>query len=129
MINGKESKWFRSHCGIRQGDPISPYLFILVQQNLSNLFKEEVESKVFSPINLHGIKISHLIFANDLLVAFRGNNRSYQTLQGILDKDEGLTNLAVNRLTSEIFFHLRSSGQERIRICQTLESAGGAMTN
>lgn len=64
QINGKQGKFFKPTRGIRQGDPLSPYLFLLITEVLSlNLTKAISEKK------LQGIKlsrdcpgISHLFF-------------------------------------------------------------------
>lgn len=40
LINGQVSNWFSSSRGLRQGDNISPYLFLLVSQNLSALLNQ-----------------------------------------------------------------------------------------
>jgi hypothetical protein len=69
LINGKPSNPFTPQRGLRQGDPLSPYLFILCANVLYGLItRAEQEEK------LHGIKIahsapaiSHLFFADDSL--------------------------------------------------------------
>lgn len=52
MINGMHSRWFKSHRGIRQGDPISPFLFLLVTQVLTFLINEAVERKHITPVRI-----------------------------------------------------------------------------
>ena len=56
--------------GLRQGDPMSPYLFILCMEALSHLIKNQVEEGNWQPIHVSrgGLGISHLLFADDVLL-------------------------------------------------------------
>lgn len=68
--------------GIRQGDPLSPYLFAIVMNILSILLKEKVDLKYITPFNVRGcVKISHLMYANDLVLSFRANPKSCLNLK------------------------------------------------
>jgi hypothetical protein len=61
--------------GLRQGDPLSLYLFLLVAEGLSYLLvKAENEGKVTGvPIIVGGFRLSHLFFADDSLIFCRAN--------------------------------------------------------
>src|SRR3954469_15793315 len=58
--NGARNTFFRPQRGIRQGDPISPYLFVLGMDKLSHLIDEEVSGHRWKGIKLgkNGITIS-----------------------------------------------------------------------
>ena len=67
LINGEPRGFINPSWDIKQGDPLSPYLFLLCAEGLPNLLRKAKESQ-----NLHGIFscpngvcISHLLFAND----------------------------------------------------------------
>lgn len=67
LFNGSKLEKFKPTRGIRQGDPISPYLFLLAAEGLSCLLKVYDQSS-----HLGGIKVApsappvnHLLFAND----------------------------------------------------------------
>ena len=67
LINGETQGYISPSRGIKQGDPLFPYLFLLCAEGLSSLIRKVVETK-----NLHGILtykngvcISHLLFADD----------------------------------------------------------------
>ncbi|KAH1108628.1 hypothetical protein J1N35_012396 [Gossypium stocksii] len=58
--------------GVRQGDPVSPYIFVLAMEKLGHTIKLVVSNQQWKPINLGrgGPSLSHLFFADDL-VSFR----------------------------------------------------------
>lgn len=79
--------------GLRQGDPLSPYLFLLCVEGLSSLLKKAEENG-----NLHGCKIScnaptitHLFFADDSFLFFRANKEGAQRIKDILNTYEKLS--------------------------------------
>ena len=68
LINGSPSKEFSFNCGLRQGDPLSPYLFIVVMESLHLSLVRAVDEGFFKGISLPGsISISHLFYADDAL--------------------------------------------------------------
>lgn len=75
-INGDITNKFMMSRGIRQGDPLLLYLFMLCIERLGRLIKEAIRMGEWKPIKLttEGPLISHLFFANYLMVfgeAFR----------------------------------------------------------
>src|SRR5436189_2955474 len=66
-VNGIPSAPFTSSRGIRQGDPLSPYLFVLVMECLSIKLDTAMIHKQINPIKRNiQPKISHLLFADDI---------------------------------------------------------------
>ncbi|XP_019150180.1 PREDICTED: uncharacterized protein LOC109146988 [Ipomoea nil] len=72
-INGNLSEYILPSCGLRQCDPLSPYLFILCAEGLSYLLTRAVQRNEISPcIVARGApRISHLFFADDSLLFFK----------------------------------------------------------
>lgn len=70
MVNGALSDVVVPTCGIRQGDPLSPYIFVLCMDKLSRLIDDLVARKLWrSPKAARsGPSISHLFFADDLIL-------------------------------------------------------------
>ncbi|KAM2666646.1 hypothetical protein EV2_018455 [Malus domestica] len=70
VVNGECSTSFRPERGVRQGDPLSPYLFVLCVEKLGHFISEDVSNKCWKPVKMakKGPAISHLFFANDIIL-------------------------------------------------------------
>ena len=70
LYNGGALEPFLPSKGIRQGDPLSPYLFILCMEVLGAFITEKCVSMLWDPIKAsrEGLAFSHLFFAEDLLL-------------------------------------------------------------
>lgn len=55
LLNGSPSKPFRPSRGIHQGDPLSPFLFVLMAEGLSRLLHPAISSHSLKGISLHGL--------------------------------------------------------------------------
>jgi len=52
LINGTKTDYFNPSWGIRQGDPLSPYLFILCMKMLSDNINYQVDMGLLNPIKI-----------------------------------------------------------------------------
>jgi len=60
LLNGSPSSPFHPSRGIRQGDPLSPFLFVLMEKGLSRLLHYAISSHALKGISLHGLHpLSH----------------------------------------------------------------------
>lgn len=105
LINGSPKGYVKGKRGIRQGCPISPYLFILVMEILNQILKNKVRDGAYK---LHykckDPQVTHLCFADDLLAFFHGDASSAQGLMEALALFKRCTGLEVNCNKSMVFY-------------------------
>ncbi|GJS39529.1 RNA-directed DNA polymerase, eukaryota [Tanacetum coccineum] len=66
LINGSPTEEFQFYKGLKQGDPLSPFLFILIMESLHLSFQRVVDNGIFNGIKLSSsLSISHLFYADD----------------------------------------------------------------
>jgi hypothetical protein len=86
LINGQPSQSLIPQRGLRQGEPLSPYLFIICAHVLSNLITNAQISKKIQGIKIaHGApEVSHLLFADDSLFFCRAKKEEAKEIHNIL---------------------------------------------
>ena len=119
LINGVSEGFFRSTRGIQQGDPLSPYLFVLGMDILSRLVNKAVEGNFLSGCKIGGareeeeLEVSHLLYADDTLLFCKDNPNQLACFRWILMLFEALSGLKINLSKSEIF---PIGGRENIEV-------------
>ena len=75
LINGSPSSEFSIKRGLRQGDPLSPFLFIIIMEGLHLALKDAVQSCLVrgTKVGDSGMNISHLFYADDVVIIFEWN--------------------------------------------------------
>lgn len=70
ILNKEFTDKFKPARGVRQGDPLSPYLFLLCVEKLSQLIQAAVNCGKWKPVKVsrRGPAISHLFFADDIIL-------------------------------------------------------------
>ncbi|KAH9705863.1 putative reverse transcriptase/RNA-dependent DNA polymerase [Citrus sinensis] len=106
LRNGKEVGPIIPSRGLRQGDLLSPYLFILCAEGLSSLIRVNEKAGL-----IHGVKVtrsaptvSHLFFADDSFLFFRANQQEAVLMRNILASYSRASGQKVNFSKSSISF-------------------------
>nr|XP_043623020.1 uncharacterized protein LOC122594653 [Erigeron canadensis] len=105
-INGEIHGYFKGGRGLRQGDPISPYLFTLVMEVFNLIMCKNIqESNEYGyHFGCKDLKLSHICFADDLLVFCKGNVGSIKVVKNTLEEFARTSGLILNLGKSVIFF-------------------------
>ena len=107
IINGAPVGFFQSSRGLRQGDPLSPYLFVIGMEVLSCLINRAVDGNYLSGIRVtngkgEDLAISHLLYADDTLIFCEDDLEQLKFLSWILMWFEAMSGLKINLAKSEI---------------------------
>ena len=107
LVNGVPAGFFPSSKGLQQGDPLSPYLFVMGMEVLSTLIRRVVEGGFLSGCRIRGggrqsVHISHLLFADDTIVFCEARKEHLTHLSWILFWFEAASGLRINLDKSEI---------------------------
>ena len=110
LINGGKSEFFKPSRGLRQGDPLSPYLFMLCQDILSRLLHRE-----FLNGNLSGVKahicspaLTHVMYADDIVLFSKAKEKEV-VLNACLEKYCSWLGQLINRSKSGVTFSKSTS--------------------
>lgn len=117
--------------GLRQGDPLSPYLFILCDEGLSSLLREQNRRG-----RLHGCsvsrrapKVSHLLFADDSLLFCKASSEECTVLKESLNLYERVSGQAINYSKSGVFFSENVNPEIRSDLMRILGVSAGLNTS
>jgi ribosome-associated protein YbcJ (S4-like RNA binding protein) len=120
LINGNLVGNINPLRGLQQGDPISPYLFLLCVETLSSLLFK-VENKGFVtgvPTSPRGPRLSHLFFADDSLLFCKANSVEWRRLIKILGVYEAGSGQKLNLQKTPLFFNRNTSIARKQEIVQ-----------
>lgn len=106
LWNGEKTNSFRPARGLRQGDPLSPYLFVLCLERLCHQIDRAVGLKEWKPISLSRgrPKISHICFADDLILFAEASVAQIRVIRRVLERFCVASGQKVSLEKSKIFF-------------------------
>ncbi|CAA7038820.1 unnamed protein product [Microthlaspi erraticum] len=113
LLNGTAIGNVKPTRGIRQGDPLSPYLFILCSEVLSGLCNKAQETGQLSGIRVANgsPKVNHLLFADDTMFFCKSNEKTCKALKEILRKYEEASGQMISCQKSAITFSSKTSNE------------------
>ena len=116
LVNGSPTSEFYSKRGLRQGDPLAPFLFLIVGEGLAGVVRKAVEKNLVESleVGVKKVKVNMLQYADDTLFLCEANFKSVCNLKVILHCFELASGLKVNFSKSSI----RGVGVDHIVIQQ-----------
>ena len=107
LVNGTSTGFFQSSRGLRQGDPFSPYLFVIAMEVFSCFIKRAVDGGFLSGWTVkgrseEGVQISYLLFVDDTLVFCQASQDQLTYLSWFLMWFEAVLWLRINLEKSEL---------------------------
>ncbi|KAF8394322.1 hypothetical protein HHK36_020529 [Tetracentron sinense] len=96
-INGSPEGYFASSRNLRQGDPLSPFLFVIAMQGLSSLLDEAVLNGAITPhIKCSDPLLSHLCFVDNLFIFTQAEEKLASNLAKVLQNFSAVSGLHPN---------------------------------
>ncbi|GJU26294.1 RNA-directed DNA polymerase, eukaryota [Tanacetum coccineum] len=97
LVNGSPTSEFQFSKGLKQGDPLSPLLFILVMESLHLSFQNVVNAGLFKGVVLNNsLQISHLFYADDVVFIGQWCDSNLSTIMCVLDYFFRASGLRIN---------------------------------
>ncbi|KAL6554936.1 hypothetical protein OROGR_006194 [Orobanche gracilis] len=105
LVNGSPTREFSLQKGVRQGDPLSSFLFIIAMEGLNLVMKEAVAKGVFKGVAIPGSNttLSHLFYADDALFLGEWSKGNIKNLSRILKYFYASSGLKVNFNKSKVY--------------------------
>jgi hypothetical protein len=105
IVNGSPTEEFQFFKGLKQGDPLSPFIFILIMESLHISFQRVVDAGMFKGIVLDSsMQISHMFYADDAVFVGQWSNSNIDTIVHVLKCFHRASGLGINMSKSKIMW-------------------------
>ncbi|GJZ15227.1 RNA-directed DNA polymerase, eukaryota [Tanacetum coccineum] len=97
LVNGSPTSEFQFHRGLKQGDPLAPYLFILIMESLHLSFSRVIDAGIFTGVRIDAsTMISHLFYADDAVFIGEWSQTNIRGIMHTLHCFSLLSGLSIN---------------------------------
>ncbi|XP_042958050.1 uncharacterized protein LOC122293561 [Carya illinoinensis] len=106
LVNGEPQRKFKPLRGLRQGDLVSPYIFIMCAEALSSMLKraEQAGQITPAPVGRGPITINHLFFADDSILFCQATSKELACVLKVLEVYGKASGQVLNKYKSSILF-------------------------
>ncbi|XP_065624064.1 uncharacterized protein LOC136065183 [Quercus suber] len=118
LVNGEPTGLIHPSRGLRQGDPLSPFLFLLCTEGLHGLIGHAASMGDITGFSLckRGPKLTHLLYVDDSLLFCRATPDEFRSVMALLSQYEEASSQKVNRSKTSIFFSKSTSEDLKVTI-------------
>ncbi|XP_058753252.1 uncharacterized mitochondrial protein AtMg01250-like [Vicia villosa] len=103
LVNGSPSREFEVSRGLRQRDPLSPFLYVLVVEGLTGLARKSIDVGDFGRFSINGsCWVDILQFADDTLIVGEGSWKHVWAIKAVLWALELVSGLGINHHKSKL---------------------------
>lgn len=119
LWNGDKLEAFHTSRGLRQGDPISPYLFVLGMERLTHMILDRVHKRIWKGMRAghKGPLISHMMFADDLVLFAEATPQQVDVILECMHEFGAMSGHKISQEKTYIFFSPNVKQATRRTIC------------
>lgn len=103
-LNGTLSSTYSATNGLRQGDPLSPYLFVIAMEGFSRMMERGVQAQKIIPLKRRNVEISHTMYADDLMIFAEATTHTATHIRSLLDRFTLFSGLQANYQKCSVIF-------------------------
>ncbi|GKA14061.1 RNA-directed DNA polymerase, eukaryota, reverse transcriptase zinc-binding domain protein [Tanacetum coccineum] len=96
LVNGSPTREFHINRGLRQGDPLSPFLFIIAMEGLHVAVKDAISAGLYRGLTVNTLTLSHFFFADDALFIGEWSRANIKSMASILECFHQVSGLKIN---------------------------------
>lgn len=122
LVNGGALESFEPSRGLRQGDPLSPYIFIMCMEYLSHLIEQKCVAGSWTPLKASrgNLDISHLLFADDIILFNKVEVAKCEAMVEVLGKFCSKSGQRISMEKSRIYFSANVSNSVKEEVHEIL---------